>query len=158
MFSRTPILRLFLIVNLLLVVALLGSNFIPLPKSSENALATSGDDDIENLLAERKGDVDEAKARPLFHESRRPPTTRVASKPAAPVKKKAEFAYRLVGIVGSAKSSRSAYLQDSRTQETVVVKAGHVLGDWKIERVDANLILVFGPDGEKTLELASGGR
>lgn len=154
---KTPLLKPIFIINILLLLIFLVSGALPLPAGDMDVREHKLQDDLNTLLSEKAGDMETTKARPLFHANRRPPVAVVAAAPVAPKPKKVEFEYRLAGILGSSSSSRTAYLQNSRTQETVVVKSGDVLGPWKILEVAADSILVVGPDGEKAINLASGG-
>ena len=149
---ESPLLRSLFVLNLIVIGLLFLPQLSPLPRiSTANKLEVTTSDIAEFLGGDDHG-ISEALARPLFHANRRPPQELQAPVEVAPIIPKADFTLELVGVMGAA-ASRTAFLMDSRSQQTHTVKVGQVVGGWSIIEIEANAVRMSNDVEEKVLSL-----
>ena len=139
------------------VVLLALSMLLPLPGHGGREKINEHDRDV--LIAGSDQDLETAAIleRPIFHENRRKPKAIVVqAEPAAPPPP-IEAPYVLVGIMGAADSNRTAYLQHKSSGETAAVKAGELVGEWRVDSVGQNFVTVVFGNERRVLQLADGG-
>ncbi len=130
---------------------------VPLPDSNIGLNSTRAQNDIFSGLKSLDTDTSLVLARPLFHRNRRPPAKEVKiAVPEAPEVRR-EVPYRLVGVVGSSETNRSAYLQSTDTNETIVAKVGSTVDVWIVDTIGSNFITLVHDGERKVLELSGGG-
>lgn len=153
----SPIIRLLVAVNVLTLMALAIPKIWPLPEA-DTYVAPNNNEVLSDFLG-GNGSIDQspARSRPIFHENRRPPQIKTESVQAPVREVRKEFAFNLVGIVGSSQGQRTAYIQNSETGETLSVQESNIVADWTISKVEADHILVENESDQRRIELSPGG-
>lgn len=102
------------------------------------------------------GDVAHILERPLFHGNRRKPVAVAKVAPKAKPRR-VEIPFKLAGIVGADATGRTAYLLNTNSQETIAVKQGQEVDDWRIVEITANAVVIDGAGTRRTLTMTNGG-
>lgn len=154
-FLQIPLARTLFAFAILACLPLGSAHFIPLPTLDDDERLQDAIETEEELMMVESRSIQGVISAPLFHENRERAKPRPRNAPApAPVPVQRTLSYSLSGVLGSG-DSRTAYLLNTATGETVTARAGDQHADIEIVRVEADRVIVIF-DGEEK-EIALGG-
>lgn len=154
---NSPLLRTLICMNVFLVFGLFLAQFVPLPDIERDDRSSSLNASLSEGLKPVSIDTATILARPLFHQNRRPPVPVAEAVAPQVIREKLVAPYALVGVMGASENQRTAYLQHTQTNETVVAKVGDTVGVWAVDTVGTNFITLVFEDERQVIELNGGG-
>ena len=156
MILSSPLLRTMLVLMLFCFLLLFVPYLVPLPSGTNASRSVADLDSDDVIAAQSRSEFSKAFARPLFHINRQKEKPAPKSKETAPVTQVIKLPYLLIGVVGAGGSGAKAYIENETTHETMSVKEGQVLGDWKVEKIGQGLVTFVNGDVRKVVELSNG--
>jgi hypothetical protein len=139
----SPFIKLLLMTTCFSIALAMVSIFLPLPGADIDARSNSSLFDQTQDVRSENIKMKAALARPLFHENRRPPRPapkHVAAKPILAAPTAPDLPFTLAGIVTSGDNNFKAYLQNTRTAETIVIESGDSAGEWSVKIISAQSV------------------